>query len=252
MNTAQKAVTLAVLVFTLGMPVSAVSAGPLEDAQNDRREVKQELKETRKNLLEQFKDRVNSKTTEIRKYMGAGITIANAEVTAKSDNSLTIEKDGKSYIVNLDSKTQIRRRFWGKSELSEFSVGNMVNVIGKWTDDAHTAIDARLVRNISIQKRFGVFFGDIKSILGTGWVMSTKSENRADQTVTVTSETKFENRRGESMTQAEVKVGHKVRVRGLWDRTLNTITEVTHVKDFSLPVVPDASVTVTATVAPTP
>jgi len=252
MNTAQKATAVAVFTLALSLWAPIVSAGPLEDVRKDRREATQEFKETRKNLLEQFRDKVNSKTVEIKNYMGVGITIANAKVTAKSDNSLTIEKDGKSYTVNFDSKTQLRRRFWGKSELDEFSVGNIVNVIGKWTDDTHTAINARLVRNISIQKRFGVFFGDVKSIVGAGWVMSTKSENRADQTVTVTSETRYENRRGESMTQAEVKAGHKVRVRGLWDRTLNTITEVTHVKDFSLPVASDTSVTVTATVAPTP
>ena len=251
MNTAQKIAVVA-FTLTLGFRVPVVFAGPFEDVRNDRREAKQEYKEERKNLFEQFKERMSSKTAEIKNYMGAGITIANAKITAKTENTLSIEKDGKSYTVNFDSKTQLRRRFWGKSELDEFSVGNIVNVIGKWTDDTHTAINARLVRNISIQKRFGVFFGEVKSLVGTGWVMSTKSENRADQTVTVSSETKMENRRGETMTQAEVKVGHKVRVRGLWDRTLNTITEVTQVKDFSLPAVPDTTVTVTATVAPTP
>ena len=81
--------------------------------------------------------------------------------------------------------------------------------------------------------------------------MSTKSEKRADQTVTVTSSTEFENRKGETITQTDVKVGHKVRVRGLWDRTLNTVTEVTNVKDFNLPVV-TATVTVAATLTPTP
>ncbi|MBI5019029.1 hypothetical protein HZB58_02040 [Candidatus Gottesmanbacteria bacterium] len=246
--------TVALVVMTLALVMWApqASATSLEDIREERREAREEYKENRKNLFEQFKERMSSKTAEIKNYMSVGITIAGAKVTAKTDTTLTIEKDGKTYTVNFDSKTQLRRRFWGKSTLDEFSVGNIVNVIGRWTDDTHTAINARLVRNISIQKRFGVFFGEVKSILGTGWVMSTKSENRADQTVTVSSETKFENRRGETMTQAEVQVGHKVRVRGLWDRTLNTVTEVTNVKDFSLPQVPEATVTATVTVTPTP
>ncbi len=221
------AIVIFMLALGLGTP-GIVSAGPWKEA-----------REERKNLLEQIRERVSSRTGEMRGFLGFGrAAIGSGKITAKTDTTLTIEKDGKSYTVNLDSKTQLRRRFWGKAELSEFSIGDTVNVIGLWTDDTHTAINARLVRNLSIQRRFGVFFGEVKSLLSSGWVMSTKSENRADQTVTVSSTSKFENRRGETITQADIKIGHKVRVRGLWDRALNTVTEVTQVKDFSLPPIP--------------
>jgi len=228
------------LAWALGLP-GIVSAGPLGGIREERREVQEE----RKNLIEQLKDRVGTKAGELKNIFGNGkAAIGSGTLTAKTDTTLTVEKDGKSYTVNIDDKTQLRRRFWGKAELSEFSVGNTINVIGRWTDDTHTAINAVLVRNISIQKRFGVFFGDVKSLVTGGWVMSTQSENRRDQTVTVSSSTKFINRMGDTITQADVKVGHKVRVRGLWDRSLNTVTEVTQVKDFSLPV--------KSTVTPTP
>lgn len=252
MMLSQKIATVAlVMSFGLVSP-GIVSAESVQEARQNLREARQEVREERKNLMEQIRDRVSSKTGEMKQFLGFGrAAIGSGKITAKSDTTLTIEKDGKSYTVNFDSKTQLRRRFWGKAELSEFSVGNIVNVIGQWTDDTHTAINAKLIRNVSIQKRFGVFFGEVKSILSGGWVMSTKSENRADQTVTVSADTKFENRKGETMTQAEVKAGHKVRVRGLWDRTLNTVTEVTHVKDFSVPV-PSAAVTATVTATPTP
>ena len=177
------------------------------------------------------------------------MTLSNAKITAKTDATLTVEKDGKSYAVVFDDKTQLRRRFWGKSSLSEFSIGNIVNVVGRWTDDSKTTINAKVLRNISIQKRFGVFFGEVKSLLTSGWVMSTKSENRADQTVTVSSSTTLKNRKGETIVQSDIKVGDKVRVHGLWDRSANTVTEVKEVKDFNLPIVP--TVTATATVAPT-
>ena len=154
-----------------------------------------------------------------------------------SDSSLTIEKDGKTYTVNVESNTQLRRHFWGKSEMDEFSIGNVVNVYGAWTDDTQTAINARLIKNLSIQKRFGVFFGEVKSLLSDGWVMSTIAGKRPDQTVTVSSETTFENRSGETIGQAEVQVGHRVRVKGLWDNSANTVAEATQVKDFGLPVV---------------
>ena len=251
MNTMQKTAVIAI-VLALGAYTPRAFATSFAEARENRKEARQEAREAKKNLFEQFKERFSSRAAEVKNFMSARVNMSNAKITAKTDTALTVEKDGKSYTVNLDAKTQIRRKFWGKSELSEFSIGNVVNIIGIWTDDAHTTITARLIRNLSIQKRFGVFFGEVKSVLGNGWVMSTKSENRADQTVTVTGNTKFENRKGETIARTDVVVGHKVRVRGLWDKSQNTVTEVTQVKDFSLPAVPEVTVTATATVTPTP
>lgn len=174
---------------------------------------------------------------EARKFFDikARAAIGTGQVTAKSGTTLTVEKDGKSYTVLTDDKTQFRRRFWGKGSLDEILVGHQVNVIGVWTDDAKTTIQAKLVRDVSVQKRFGVFFGTVKSLTANGWVMSTVSEKRTDQTVTVSASTKFVNRKEETITQADVAVGHRVRVKGLWDSAANTVTEVTHVKDFNLP-----------------
>ncbi len=162
-----------------------------------------------------------------RAAIGSGI------LSAKSSSQLTVTKDGKSYTVLIDSNTQLRRRFWGKATLDEFQVGDTLNVIGKWTDDAHTTIQARLVRDISIQKRFGVFFGTVSSLSSNGWVMATV--NRGNQAVSVASSTKFINRKGETISQSDIKVGDKVRVRGLWDKAGSTITEVKEAKDFSIP-----------------
>ncbi|HLD24981.1 MAG TPA: DUF5666 domain-containing protein [Patescibacteria group bacterium] len=222
------------LLLVFGLIVPSVSAqGP-----------RQNLREERKNLMEQLREKMSSRAGAVKTFFEFGrAAIGGGEITAKTDTTLTVEKDDKSYTVNITEKTQLRRRFWGKATYDEFSVGNEVTVVGRWTDDTHTAINAVLIRNLSIQKRFGVFFGKVKSLLSNGWVMSTVSDKRADQTVTVSSETKFVNRRGETITQADVKVDHRVRVRGLWDRSLNTITEVKEVKDFNLPIVP----TVTAT-----
>lgn len=158
-------------------------------------------------------------------------------------STLTCSRDGKIYTILTDSKTQIRRRFWGKATLSEIQIGDLINVIGKWTDEAKTSVQATLIRDLSIQKKNGVFFGDVQSLTGTGWVMTTR---RGTETVTVTGTTKFINRREQAIIQADIAVGHRVRVRGVWDTQANTITEVTQVKDFSLPP------KLTPTVTPTP
>ncbi len=169
-------------------------------------------------------------TNRGRAALGTGV------IKSKSGNAvpatLVVTKDGKDYTVNVDDKTQLRRRFWGKATLAEMSVGDTVNVIGLWTDDTKTTIQAKLIRDASIEKRFGVFIGTVLSLSSSGWTMQT---GRGVETVTVSSATKFVNRKGETLFQADVKVGHKVRAKGLWDNKLNTVTEVSGVKDYSLP-----------------
>lgn len=251
----QKLTIITVALATSLVIPGPVHAGLLRDVRNDVREdVKEELqehREDRKDLFSQFKNAVSSKAGALKGFLGFGrAAIGSGEITAKTDTSITVKKDDKSYTVNLETKTKFRRRFWGKSEIAEFNIGDTVNVIGMWADESHTTINAVLLRDISIQKRFGVFFGQVKTILSNGWVMSTVSTKRPDQTVTVSAETKFVNRKGETITQADVKANDRVRVRGLWDNKSNTVTEVKEVKDFSLPPFPSA--TVTATVTPTP
>jgi hypothetical protein len=244
--TFSKKMSIVTIALSLGMSMPhTVMAGTFRDngrGDDDKKEVRQEEK---KDFFRGLKDKTEN---VVRKFVNtAKAAIVGGTITAKTDTTLTVEKDGKSYTVNLTDKTQLRRKFWGKSTTSEFAVGNTVNVYGAWTDDTQTTMNARMIRNISIQKRFGVFFGEVKSLLSGGWVMTTVSGKRQDQTVTVSSSTKIENKKGETMTQADVQVGHRVRVKGLWDSSNNTVTEVTHVKDFSLPVV-----TATATPTPTP
>jgi hypothetical protein len=169
--------------------------------------------------------------------------ILGGKVTAKSGTTLTVAKDGKDYTVLTDANTHFRRLFWGKGSIDEVSVNDLVNVHGKWTDDTKTTVQTVLVRDISIQKRFGVFFGTVQSLTSNGFVLQTVE--RGTQTVTVSSSTKFVNRKGEAVTQSDILPGQRIRVRGIWDRANSTITEVVGVKDFSIPVQPVATPTPT-------
>lgn len=168
--------------------------------------------------------------------------LKEVKVTAKDAASVTVDNNGTSVKVNVMSSTQFRRKFWGKSDLDEISVNDLISVIGKWTDDTKTTIDARLIRNLSVQKRYGVFFGEIKALNGDTFVMTTI--NREDQTVTIGT-AKLINRRQQVISQADLIVGHRVRVRGLWDNVNKTITEVKEIKDFSLPPKPSPVPTAT-------
>lgn len=185
----------------------------------DRQDLKDDLKDLKKDLK------------------GKGIKIVNGQVTAINGSTLTVTKDGKTFTVNTDSNTKFRRHFWGVSSFAEISVGDRVNVWGRFTDDAKTTILAMMIRDVSIMKRKGTFIGRVRSKSDTSFVIETK---RGKQTVMFDSNTKFVMRNDSSMTFAQLNAGDgdkgdKVRVKGLWDKTLNKITEVTQVKDFSQP-----------------
>ena len=189
--------------------------------------------------LGQLRERIASRPGILRAFLGSWAAIGSGDLTTKDGTTLTVTKDGKTYTIHTDDKTVFRRKFWGKSSLDELNIGDRLNVIGIWEDEAKTTVKARFIRDVSIQKRHGVFFGTVKSTSGTGFVMDSVA--RGTQTVTVGVTTKYVNRRGQTITLADILVGHKVRVRGLWDSHNSTITEVTHVKDFSLPTRPTPS-----------
>jgi hypothetical protein len=221
------------MLLSVAAPVYAAPWGQV------RKEVRQEVKAEVKGAM----------TTPglLKSFLQGRAAIGSGKVTAISGTTLTVEKDGKSYNVQTDDKTQFRRRFWGKASFSEFQVGHMVNVIGLWTDNTKTTINARLLRDVSIQARFGTFIGKVLTLTTDGWTMSTISEKRADQTVMDLAGAKFVNRKGETITKADVQVGHRIRIRGMWDRVNNKVTEVKEVKDFSLP-----ALNGTPAVTPTP
>jgi len=194
-------------------------------------EIKKEIREQNKGLLQEIRNQVREKLQVLR---------FNARLTGKinkiGENYVEVfdNSDGKVYQVNITEKTQLRRRFWGKSSLSEFSVDDKVNVIGRFVDESKTTIEAVLIRNHSIQRRWGVFFGEILSKEGSN--LRIKTVNRGELNVYIVTTTKLFNRKGESITLNDIQLGHRVRIKGIWNKELKEIKETEEVKDFSSPV----------------
>lgn len=203
-------------------------------------EIRKEIREQNKGLLQEIKNQVKEKLQALR--FNARLT---GKITDIGENYIKVSdnKDGKVYQINITEKTQLRRHFWGKSTLNEFSVGDEVNVIGRYNNEEKTIIEAILIRNKSIQKRWGVFFGEVLSKNGT--VLTMKTINRGELKIYITNLTKLVNRRGEIITLNDITVGHQIRVKGIWDKTLNEIRETEEVKDFFLPILPTKSLTPT-------
>jgi hypothetical protein len=240
-----------IMAFSTVPSAFAIQAPGFGQKPNENRaEVVQEQKDTRMQLQEENKEKIASRVGAIKGFFNTRAILNKAKITGKGVGSLTVEKDGISYTVNIDDKTKLRRKFFGDATIDEMSVGNLVNIFGKWTDDTHKAIQAVLIRDLSIQKRKGVFVGDVTTVSGNDITITTV--HRGIQKATVVSSTKFVDRKEGTLTLADIKVGHRVRIKGMWDSSNNTITEVTQVKDYSLPVKATPTPTLMPTVTPTP
>jgi len=242
----------AIFVISATTLLAPLSVHALEiDVKNEQQVVVRDLKE-------QLREAISTRVGDLKKLMKSRVFLNDATITAVSENSLTVTSEGQTYTVNLRSDTKVRRHYYGKSELSEFQVGQHVNVWGTFTDETRTTISAAFVRNLSIMKRHGVFIGIVKAISDNMLTLDTIA--RGVQKVTVDANTIFVNRKMEGISQSDVEVGHRIRVKGMWDKTNSTVTEVKQVKDFTLPqvegktndaVAPTVSVTSTIKVAPT-
>ena len=172
----------------------------------------------------------------VRKFVGTRAAIGTGKVVAIDGETLTVVKDEKTYSVLTDSSTKFRRRFWGTSSLSEISVNDLVHVVGRWQNEEKTQVGAIIVRNMSIQKRYGVFFGVVTSVSDSGFVI--QSAQRGNLTVSISDTTNIVNRIMDVITLSDIEVGHRVRVKGTWDSVNLTITDIVQVKNFSIPSLP--------------
>lgn len=196
-------------------------------------QIRKEMKEEKKDLIKEIRNQIKEKVKALR--FDAQLT---GKITEIGENYIKVSdnKDEKTYQVNITEKAQLRRHFGGKSSLSEFSVGDEVNVIGRYTDETKSTIEAVLIRNKSIQKRWGLFFGEV--LLKEGTFLTIKTVNRGDLKVNIVNSTKLINRRKQVITLNDIQVGHRIRVKGVWDRDLREIRETEEIKDFSLPPTP--------------
>ena len=185
MKSKKSILVLSLLSFVFLSPSFICAADPSgikTTIRAERKELREEVKDKIKDLREGIKQKLEGIKSQAGK-------IAGGEITAISGTTLTVSKDGKIYTVNTDSNTHFQRHYWGKSSLDEFSVGNKVNVRGKFTDEAKTTILARMIRNLSIMKRHGVFHGDVTAKNSDNFVIDSKQ--RGSQTVFFTGSTKF-------------------------------------------------------------
>lgn len=144
-----------------------------------------------------------------------------SKVTEIGAGYIKVSIFGYSYKVDM-ANSKIVRQYWGESSVDEFSVGDIVNVFGYLDPLDNYLVHAQNVRNVSIQKVNDVFKGSIESINSSDMTFVLKTDGRGNQTVVVSSLTKIVRATG-TASFADLQVGMKVVVRGLWNKTLSRI-----------------------------
>lgn len=215
-----------IVVFFLAVLMIGAVPSVFAESDNGRR-----VNNINPTAREERRDMRLSGTPPMRLRMVRWVTL-----TAMNGNTLTVKtKTEKTFQIQVTASTKLYRRIGAISALSEFQVNDWLQAVGEWTDNSQTTMNALVIRNQSLQQYRGTFTGSVVSVNAAANTFVFQPNRRTDQqTVTVTSQTKVYGRnKQQAITLAEIKTGDQVVVRGLWDRTNNTITETVLVKDFS-------------------
>lgn len=212
----------------------------LKEIRRETNQKKQEVRVTTKGFIEQAKNAIKEK---IKKQL-------KGELITINGNTLSVQKDNKSFTVLVSDKTELRRKFGAQSTLNEFSAKDTLIVIGNRTKNSDgtfssTSIDATYIRNMSIQRRFAVFAGEVTS--KTTSTLTIKTIARGNQTIYISSNTEYKER-NKKIAFADISVGDKVIVKGeLWDRVNEKIDAKTIQKISSKAKMPPISPTIKIT-----
>lgn len=134
--------------------------------------------------------------------------------------SITVTSWGGDWVVNIGSDAKLTRRFGGASNLSELQAGDNVQVNGSINQSAAWTVDAKTVKDNSIQARNADFTGTISGLSGSAFALATQS--RGNVNVTVNSDAKI-TVNGATSTVAGLQNSMRVQVKGVWDRNQSTV-----------------------------
>lgn len=138
--------------------------------------------------------------------------------------TLTVAASGVTYTVNVTKDTNFVRRFGAKSVLTEFVLGDILEIKGRFTGGSDsTTIDAQWIKNYSIQRAGGTFNGKITSLDCSNSKFTLDPDgSRPNQTVKLSALTKIL-RGGVQIACTDLVANERVTVIGLWRQSINQI-----------------------------
>lgn len=167
-------------------------------------------------------------TLEVHIQDNGKVLVRGAKVTAISGNTISAVTAWGSVIlnwnINVDSNTELVRRFGGISSVSEISVGDFISFNGILLTTASSpfTVQAKVLKDWSIQKKYASFYGTVQSIANGTQSFVLATEEKGNLTVVVSSSTKI--KKGDvSGIFADLAVGQKVTVQGLYNNLTNNL-----------------------------
>ena len=206
------AVLMVVQLFAVQVSRAQIPArGLLRDLKKELIQDKKEIvKEKTQNILEQVKNVIKEK---IKKHI-------KGTLTTIAGNVLTVQQGQTNLTIRVTDKTEFKRKFGGTSSLSEFNPNDQLIVIGNRNTEG-TEIEASYIRNMSIQRRFAVFAGEVIAMSSN--TLTLKTVGRGTQTAMILSNTTYKEK-NKAITFTDIQIGDKILVKGeLWDRVSDTI-----------------------------
>lgn len=156
------------------------------------------------------------------------VLVRGAVVTSAAPSSinatLTWPNGAKiDWVINT-SESELVNRSGHKAAAPEIQNGHVISFSGELTgaSGAALAVNARVVRNWSVQKQMINPFGVVQSINSAAKSFVFKTDKYGSSTASVSDSTVITKGRA-TTTFASLKVGDLAHVRGLWDRAANTV-----------------------------
>lgn len=164
--------------------------------------------------------------------------LIDTNIEMVSANSLVVSKDKNTYTINVTPNTKILTKYGSISDLIEYSTGHKLNIWGTTNEASKSAITAKVIKNNSIQKRIGIFYGLVDSISGRTFTFSSKIYGQNQ--ITIDASTKIVNNDNTPITASDIHENDRIKIIGSIDQSVNKITAAKAIKNFSQPK-PDSS-----------
>ena len=148
------------------------------------------------------------------------VVMTHGQLESITSSVLTVSHHGLIWTVNVAENTKLVRRFWGASKFAEFQVGDLLNIKGTLVE-GQLAINANHIRNTSIRE--ANFSGKVESVTAPDTFVVVKPDG-VKRTVKVLADTVITNPKGETKAFADITVGSRVFVGGVWNRLTETVT----------------------------
>jgi hypothetical protein len=153
--------------------------------------------------------------------LAAGPKTLTGSITALSGNQIIFAATSAATYAADTGSAQLLRKNGAAMQLSEFIVGDKIQVTGTlWGDNS---IGATTIRDLSLYTHTGTYSGKISAINTADNSFTMNSKTYGSQTIHTNNFTSY-SKNGSSATFKDLILGMTASVKGMWDRSKLNIT----------------------------